>query len=57
MWREIDLKFDENGKVILGVTKVFAQNREEPFRVSNAISTQRVKKVKITRSSAGVKLE
>jgi len=51
------LEFDENGKVILGVTKVFAQNKEEPFRVSNAISTQRVKKVKITRSSAGVNLE
>jgi len=55
--RETDLKFDKNGKAILGVTKVIAQKKEEPFRVSNAISTQKVKKVKITRSSAGVKLE
>jgi hypothetical protein len=57
MRRETDLKFDENGKAILGVTKIVIEKKEEPFRVSNAISTQRVKKVKITRSSAGVKLE
>ncbi len=51
------MEFDENGKAILRVTKVIAQNKKEPFRVSNAISTQKVKKVKIIRSSAGVKLE
>ncbi len=57
MGRKTDLEFDENGKAILRVTKVIAQNKKEPFRVSNAISTQKVKKVKIIRSSAGVKLE
>ena len=51
------MKFDKNGKAILGVAKIVVEKKEEPFRVSNAISTQKVRKVKITRSSAGVKLE
>lgn len=52
------MKFDKNGKAILGVAKIYPQ-REKDFKASNAISisTQKIRKVKITRSSAGVKLE
>lgn len=33
------------------------ERKEEPFRVSNAVSTRKIKKRKVTRWNGGVKIE
>jgi hypothetical protein len=57
-WENVLSETARNKKGSEKMTRILVWKRkEEPFRVSNAVSTKKIKKRKVTRWSGGVKIE